>query len=130
MHRFANTTDVLTTIGQILNLKPLSQFDYFGRPITGIFAAAPDPRPYAALRPGRVPRGAQPARCDRRAAMRQLDLRREDPPDQDLFNRILWAMIKGPHRPYPGNRRLAWKSPDVRPRVVSIRLSRLLKNPF
>ena len=40
-------------------------------------------------------------------AMNRLDLRREDPGDQDLFNRILWAMIKGRERPYPGSRRLA-----------------------
>ena len=39
-----------------------------------------------------------------------LDLRREDPRDQDLFNRVLWAMIKGPERPYPGTRRLAFQS--------------------
>ena len=35
-------------------------------------------------------------------AMRRLDLRHEDPADQELFNRVLWALVKGPHRPYPG----------------------------
>ena len=35
VHRFANTTDVLATIGAILKLAPMSQFDAFGWPIDG-----------------------------------------------------------------------------------------------
>ena len=102
VHRFANTTDVLATIGQILHLRPLSQFDYFGQPIAGVFAAAPDTRPYRALRPGVPLEERNPPDTAGAHAMRRLDLRREDPRDQDLFNRILWAMLKGPNRPYPG----------------------------
>jgi hypothetical protein len=95
MHQFANTTDVLATIGRILHLDPMSQFDYYGRPIAGMFATAPDSRPYVALHPDVSLDERNPAdRAAAHAAMNRLDLRREDPDDQDLFNRILWAMIK------------------------------------
>jgi hypothetical protein len=44
-HRFVNTTDVVATIEEILGIEPLSQFDYFGRPLREIFSADPDLRP-------------------------------------------------------------------------------------
>src|SRR5439155_7229143 len=107
VHRFANTTDVIATIADLLHLEPLSQFDYFGSPLSGIFAAAPDPKPYAAIAPGvpldeRNPPGTAAAH-----ASRGLDLLREDRANEEQLNRILWAVIKGPTRPYPGTRRLA-----------------------
>jgi hypothetical protein len=106
VHRFANTTDVIATIGQILHLEPLSQFDFFGRPIQGVFAAAADTRPYVALRPRVSLEERNPPDSTAALAMRRLDLRREDPQDQDLFNHVLWTMIKGQSRPYPGTHRL------------------------
>jgi hypothetical protein len=112
IHRFANTTDVLATIGGILHLAPMSQFDYFGRPLASVFAATPDPRPYAALTPEVSLEERNPP--DSTRAMMPLDLRREDPPQEDRFNRILWAMIKGPRRPYPGTRRLVPDFPGAR----------------
>src|SRR6185503_14226154 len=51
VHRFANTTDVLRTIEEILGLSSLSQFDYYGRPMREIWADKPDLRPYQALTP-------------------------------------------------------------------------------
>ena len=50
-HRFANTTDVLATIEEILGLGTLSQFDHFGRPLHEIWRNTPDLRPYVALTP-------------------------------------------------------------------------------
>ena len=38
VHRFANTTDVLRTIEEILGLESLSQFDYYGRPLRDIWS--------------------------------------------------------------------------------------------
>jgi hypothetical protein len=93
---------VLATIGAILKMEPLSQFDAFGWPIDGIFATAPDPSPYAVLTPAVSLDEKNPPQTPGAKAMGALDLRREDPPNEDLFNRILWAMIKGPARPYPG----------------------------
>ncbi len=101
VHRFANTSDVLATIGRILHMSPLSQFDAFGWPIDGIFADHPNLAPYTALQPATSLDEKNPADTPGAKAMGALDLRREDPPNEDLFNRILWAMIKGPARPYP-----------------------------
>ncbi|TMQ56000.1 MAG: bifunctional YncE family protein/alkaline phosphatase family protein [Candidatus Eisenbacteria bacterium] len=107
VHRFANTSDVVATIGDILKLESLSQFDHFGRPLTEIYSPKPDLSPYAAIVP-RVPLDER-NRAQTAAARetRRLNLAREDPGDEDLFNRILWAMIKGPRQPYPGKQRVA-----------------------
>ncbi|HEY6829797.1 MAG TPA: bifunctional YncE family protein/alkaline phosphatase family protein [Gemmatimonadaceae bacterium] len=101
IHRFANTTDVLRTIEEILGLESMSQFDYFGRPLRDIWADAPDLRPYAALPAGwsldeMNPRGTREAR-----ESAKLDLGIEDVADEETSNRILWGMLKG-RAPYPG----------------------------
>jgi hypothetical protein len=103
--RFANTTDVLATIGAILGLEPMSQFDYFGRPLSGIFAATPDTAPYTALTPDVPLDETNPKRTALAALSRRLDFSAEDRADDALFNRVLWRAIKG-ERPYPGSRRI------------------------
>jgi hypothetical protein len=80
----------------------LSQFDAFGRPLRGIFAAAPDLTPYAAL-PAQVSMTERnPASGPGVRESERLDFRLEDQSDDDQFNRVLWLAIKGPARPYPG----------------------------
>jgi YVTN family beta-propeller protein len=107
IHRFANTTDVLLTIEEILGLESLSQFDYYGRPLRDVFADTPDLRPYAALTPA-VPLTEMnaPDGPDARGSA-ALDLRVEDVADEDAFNRILWRAAKGRDVPYPGTTRLS-----------------------
>src|SRR5207245_1729859 len=51
IHRFTNTTDILTTIEEILGLDSMSQFDYYGRPLRAIFNSQPDLTPYTAIKP-------------------------------------------------------------------------------
>src|SRR5207245_1903132 len=51
IHRFANTTDVVAAIEDILGLGRLSKFDYFSRPLSDVFAATPDLTPYQPLTP-------------------------------------------------------------------------------
>jgi DNA-binding beta-propeller fold protein YncE len=109
-HRFANTTDVLATIEELLGLGAMSQFDHYGRPLRDIWAATPDLRPYTALRPA-VPleernTAANTHPADRRASAR-LALEVEDQADELTFNRVLWRTIRGAHVPYPGARRLS-----------------------
>jgi DNA-binding beta-propeller fold protein YncE len=107
VHRFANTTDVLRTIEEILGLESLAQFDYFGRPLRDVWTDKPDARPYAALMPNvSLDEMNQPNTREARQSSR-LDLRMEDVAEEDLFNRILWRTIKGEDRPYPGPRRAA-----------------------
>ncbi|HKO14905.1 MAG TPA: bifunctional YncE family protein/alkaline phosphatase family protein [Gemmatimonadaceae bacterium] len=107
VHRFANTTDVLRTIEEILGLESLAQFDHYGRPLRDIWADSPDLAPYQAIRPAvsleeTNPRGTRGAR-----ESEKLNLRIEDASDDDTFNRILWRAIKGETVPYPGARRMS-----------------------
>jgi DNA-binding beta-propeller fold protein YncE len=106
MHRFANTTDVLATIEDILGLGRMSQFDHYGRPLREIWDATPDLSPYSALTPSVSLKEVNPRRGAMADASKKLTLKVEDTSDEDLFNRILWTTIKG-DEPYPGTRRMS-----------------------
>jgi DNA-binding beta-propeller fold protein YncE len=113
-HRWANTTDVLRTIEEILTLKSLSQFDAFGRPLRGIFADTPDLAPYTALRPAQSLEERNPAAGPGVRESEALDLRLEDQSDDEVFNRALWLTIKGAKVPYPGRRVMSAPVGEVR----------------
>jgi YVTN family beta-propeller protein len=102
IHRFTNTTDVLATMEEILGLDALSQFDHYGRPLRGIFAVEPDLTPYSVLKPAVDLNEKNPPK-----ESEKLDLSRPDAVDDELFNRILWRVIKGEGVPYPGPTRAA-----------------------
>ncbi|MDP9205139.1 MAG: beta-propeller fold lactonase family protein [Gemmatimonadota bacterium] len=105
-HRFANTTDVLATIEDILGLGRMSQFDHYGRPLRDIWETTPDLTAYVALTPS-VPLGEKnPKRGAMAEASKKLTLEKEDMSNDDLFNRILWITIKG-EQPYPGPKRMS-----------------------
>jgi YVTN family beta-propeller protein len=99
-HRFVNTTDVLSTIEQILGLGSLSQFDYFGRPLLDVFSQTPDLTPYKAIVPAQSLDERNPDDKDSKASL-ALALDKEDQSDDMLFNRILWTAIKGDRSPFP-----------------------------
>jgi YVTN family beta-propeller protein len=105
-HRFANTTDVLATIEDILGLGRMSQFDENGRPLREIWKTQPDLTPYSALTPGVSLRELNPRRSAMAEASKKLTLKVEDTSDDDLFNHILWVTIKG-DAPYPGVKRMS-----------------------
>ncbi|MEP6905100.1 MAG: alkaline phosphatase family protein, partial [Gemmatimonadales bacterium] len=101
-HSFANTTDVLATIEELLGLGRMSQFDHYGRALRTVWRETPDMRPYVALTPAvslndRNPKAGAGAR-----ESQGLVLDKEDQSSDDLFNRILWRAVKGDARPYPG----------------------------
>jgi hypothetical protein len=106
-HRFVNTTDVVATIVEILGLESLSHFDHYGRPLREVFAAEPDLRPYTAIVPEVPLDEVNPAQGAAAAASAQLDLDRPDASEDALFNRILWAAIKGEDVPMPPPARLS-----------------------
>ncbi len=103
-HRFANTTDVLATIADILGLPPLSRYQYYGRPLRDAFRGTPDLAPYVALTPSIPLTEKNTAATPGARESRRLSLGREDANDDDFFNRILWKVVKG-DRPYPGSTR-------------------------
>ena len=105
VHRFINTTDVLATMEEILGLDSLSQFDHYGRPVRGIFAAEPDLKPYDALQPSIDMNEKNPDSTQSKQST-MLDFSRPDAADDDTLNRILWRTIKG-DVPYPGVTRAA-----------------------
>ena len=112
IHRWTNTTDVIATMAEILGLESLSQFDYFASPLREIWAANPDLTPYRALAPAVPLDQRNPASGPEAEASRLLDLGIEDVADEDLFNRVLWRMIKGTGVPFPGITRMSaleWK---------------------
>ena len=107
IHRFTNTTDVLRTIEELLDLEAMSQFDHYGRPLRDIWADRPDLRPYDLLTPSISLTEKNPARGEGAAASARLMLDMEDQADEDAFNRILWVAAKGSTTPYPGARRMS-----------------------
>lgn len=106
-HRYANTTDVIRTIEELLGLGSLSQFDHFGRPLREIWRETPDTAPYAALVPRTPLTDTNPREGEGARVSATLDLHIEDAADEDTFNRVLWLGLKGPGVAYPGVRRMS-----------------------
>ena len=106
-HRFVNTTDVVATMEEILGLPPLSQFDFYGRPLRELFGKEPDLRPYLALKPEQSLEEVNPQKGANAQASLLLDLDEPDAADEDAFNRILWQAIKGESVPYPQPKRMS-----------------------
>jgi len=104
-HRFANTTDVLATIEEILGLGSLSQFDRYGRPMRDAFGAVLDPTPYTVLTPTQSLTELNPDTGKVASLSRRLPLGEADEVEDGTFNRILWLAVKGPDVPQPAPRR-------------------------
>ncbi len=108
-HRFANTTDVLRTMEEILGLSSMSHFDNFGRPLRDVWSDTPDLQPYVAIRPTQSLDELNQRNAPGAREMETLNLDVEDAIDDATFNRILWRAIKGPNVPYPGVNRASAK---------------------
>jgi len=94
IHRFANTTDVVAAIEDILGLDRLSKFDYFSRSLADVFSETPKLAPYSALLPQVDMHEMNPSQGPAAQMSEGLDLRAADRSDDALFNRILWYMLK------------------------------------
>jgi len=105
-HRFLNTTDVVAAMEDILHLGRLSQYDYFSRPLTDIFAKVPNLTPYDAVPPTYSIDERNPSTGDAAKQSAKLDLNSPDRIDDAFFNEILWKMVKG-DRIMPPTRTLA-----------------------
>jgi DNA-binding beta-propeller fold protein YncE len=106
VHRFANTTDVLATIEDILGLDSLSHFDTFGRPLRGVFAATPDLTPYQAQVPKQPLTDVNPPNAPGASQSMRLDFTAPDAAPAAELNEILWRTLKG-GEPYPAAARLS-----------------------
>ena len=94
VHRFANTTDVIAAIEDILGMGRMSKFDYFSRSLADMFAATPDLTPYSTMVPKVDLNEMNPAQGAAARMSEGLDFSAPDRIDDALFNRILWAMLK------------------------------------
>jgi DNA-binding beta-propeller fold protein YncE len=95
VHRFINTTDVVAAIEDILGMGRLSKFDYFSRPLTDIFAPTVDLTPYDPVIPTQDLNEKNPQKTAAARMSEKLDLSAPDRVDDQLYNRILWLMLKG-----------------------------------
>lgn len=95
VHRFVNTTDVVAAIEDILGMGRLSKFDYFSRSLTDIFAPRPDLTPYDPLKPAQDLNEKNPQNTAAARMSEGLDLSGPDRVDDQLYNGILWLMLKG-----------------------------------
>jgi len=95
VHRFINTTDVIAAIEDILGMGRLSKFDYFSRSLADIFAPAADLTPYDAIVPTQDLNEKNPQNTAAARMSEGLDLSAPDRVDDQLYNRILWLMLKG-----------------------------------
>ncbi len=95
IHRFANTTDVVAAIEDILGLDRLSKFDYFSRSLANLFAEKPDLAPYAAVVPQVDMEERNPEKSAAAVMSEGLDFSAPDRVNDAVFNHILWLMLKG-----------------------------------
>jgi len=94
VHRFANTTDVMAAIEDILGMGRLSKFDYFSRSLADIFGETPDLTPYDPIMPKQDLNEKNPQNTAARTS-EGLDFSAPDRVDDQVYNRILWRMLKG-----------------------------------
>ncbi len=102
IHRFANTTDVVAAIEDILGLERLSQFDYFSRSLSDVFVETPDLSSWTAIVPQVDMYETNPATTPAAKASAELDFSAPDRVNDSVFNQILWSMMK-PSTPFPGS---------------------------
>jgi hypothetical protein len=95
IHRFANTTDVVAAIEDILGLGRLSKYDYFSRSLADVFAATADLAPYNVITPEANMEEMNPPKTAAARMSEGIDLSGPDRVDDARFNEILWTMLKG-----------------------------------
>jgi hypothetical protein len=96
-----NQASVLRTMEIILGLHPLTTYDAGARPMFGVFAAAPDARPYALEKPQTPLDARNPANTAAARRSEGMRFKDADEIDDDELNAVLWAAIKGPAAPLP-----------------------------
>lgn len=104
-----NTTSVLRTLGQILGMPPMNQFDASAVPMWDAFTDVPDFTPFESVASNIPLDQMNPdpkaildpvLRSDALASAR-MNFREVDRAPEDVLNRILWRAMKGTAAPYP-----------------------------
>jgi DNA-binding beta-propeller fold protein YncE len=89
------TCSMLRTMELILGLEPMSQFDAAAEPMRSSFQSKADPAPFRAL-PAQVDMDRKNTRAGAAASVSsRFDFSREDLIDEQTFNRVIWAAVRG-----------------------------------
>ncbi|HEU0130329.1 MAG TPA: bifunctional YncE family protein/alkaline phosphatase family protein [Mycobacteriales bacterium] len=110
-HTFYTQVDVVRTVEQILGLPPMTVMDLVARPMTTVFATAPDVTPFVAV-PRLLPETTNPEPAALTGAARawaeaseEWDLDHPDAAPEQQLNRAIWYAVRG-FVPYPGDGRV------------------------
>jgi hypothetical protein len=104
-----NTTSILRTIGQILGMSPMNQFDASATPMFDCFQDAADLRPFASvganipldqMNPGSVAT-LDPLLKQLAEWSEEMNFQQVDRAPEDRLNRVLWHAMRGSQAPYP-----------------------------
>ncbi len=89
------TCSMLRTMELILGLEPMSQFDAAAAPMRASFQPHPDESPYSAVAAHVDIELRNVSKSAAAAISARFDLSREDMIDEQVFNRVIWAAVRG-----------------------------------
>jgi hypothetical protein len=99
---------MLRTIELILGLPPMSQYDASATPMWRCFDKTAGHAPYV-FKPCNIDLNLKNTAENKWTIVSEtLDFSKEDRAPDDLFNRIIWAAVKGEESTYPAPRRAAF----------------------
>jgi YVTN family beta-propeller protein len=103
-----STVSILRTIENIVGIRPLTQFDTYATPMVNAFSEQPDTAPYTAVRPAEAGNNTNGVNAPMAAQSAAQRLDKEDQINMDLFNRAIWASVKGTASTMPAPRHNLW----------------------
>jgi hypothetical protein len=111
-----STSSMLRSMGLILGLKPMSQFDAAARPMYNSFMTKPDLTPYAHVKP-KVDLNEKNKKDSWGSELSaRFNLDTEDAADDLLLNEVIWRSVKGADSPMPAPVRAGFFIPKIKRR--------------
>ena len=108
-----STSSMLRTMGLILGLQPMSQFDASATPMYQSFRGKFDYQPYTHVVPN-IDMNARNTETAWGAKISdKMDFSREDAADDLLLNEVIWRSVRGPDSPMPPPVRSAFVFPRL-----------------
>jgi YVTN family beta-propeller protein len=98
---FYSTVSMVRTMGLILGIKPMTQFDAYATPMTAAFNSRPNTKPYDALVPSYPRTEVNPKGAPMAAISAKQDLNKEDQIDERTFNEAIWKSVRGANAQMP-----------------------------
>jgi len=92
---------MLATMEKILGMSPMSQFDALAAPMRASFGATADLTPYTVVPPQISLQEHNPAHTKAAAISARFNFAHEDAIDDQTFNRVLWAVMRGENSVMP-----------------------------